>query len=142
MITTCGICEKEFKIMPAKVKDVNYCSHACYWQSKKSCVVRQCTTCEDWIEVKPSLYREVNFCSIKCRSQHFSGESHQNWVEVKKQCLICNKDVPHHRARRPNGKYCSVECSNLGRTGELAPQWNGGPKKYPTEFQKITNNLS
>jgi len=138
----CGVCNKEFSISrKVKLKAVNYCSQPCYWESKKDRVEKECLECGEKISIIPCNVREENFCSIICRSKFRTGANHHNWKEANKNCEVCNSEIHHKLATRKAAKFCSKKCSNLGKTGELAPHWNGGPKVYPRSFFQIKDKI-
>jgi len=135
----CSVCEKESLIKPQKLKDKNYCSHACYWESKRTSILKNCFICNKEIKVKPCFLQDKNFCSIKCRSVHFSGENHQNYKKViDRFCDTCNKKLSHKSATREYVKHCSKSCA---MKGSKSPSWKGGVWGYPKDFENKRHNI-
>lgn len=135
-IVECATCGESASIKPAKLKERNFCSHACYWKAKERKVPVTCNQCGNSFDKIPANVGEKNFCDRKCLFEFKRGENHPGWVHVHKDCRICGKEVPHYRARRSNGQYCSVECKNKGRSGENSPWWKGGIWPYGGNFSK------
>lgn len=47
--------------------------------------------------------------------------------KIKRRCLFCRKEIflwPK-QIRVGEGKFCSISCSNKGRTGKLSRRWKG-----------------
>jgi len=142
MKTVCEICSKEFNIRPAKVKKANYCSHACYWESKKKQVKVNCLYCNAELSRKAGIVEaqgENHFCNIECRNLYRQGENHPNWVDYpKKDCVVCGEEIRHRLVRFETAKYCSRKCKSDAMAGENCKWWKDGSSFliYPAEFKK------
>ena len=138
MKTTCAICNKEFNIRPAKVKVANYCSHTCYWESKKKQVEVNCLYCSAELSRKVGVVEaqgENHFCNIECRSLYRQGENHPNWADYpKRDCVVCGNEIRHRLARFETAKYCSRKCKSDAMAGENSRWWKGGVWQYPRNF--------
>lgn len=101
MIVVCQQCGKEFKTVPARVKDGRgkFCSRKCYELSKRRIETRVCPVCGKTYETTPSDKRQR--CSREC-----FYESRKTLIISK--CETCGKEFEHHKAR--DARFCSVEC--------------------------------
>jgi len=146
MNVTCGTCSEEFKVKPAKAKAVNYCSHPCYWESKKKRVKVKCLHCSTELVRCVGVVEkqgENHFCNIQCRSQYRQGEKHPNWADYpKKGCVTCGGEIRHRLARFEIARYCSMKCKADAISGENSRWWKGGVWHYGRGFnQKLRNQI-
>lgn len=134
MKINCAVCKKEKNIRPVKVKDRNFCSHACYWIDKDKRQSVACSACGNVMLLKQGLVGKQTTCSMACRSLIFSGEDHQRYKKVPDRfCETCSKELTHRSATRDRVKHCSISCA---KKGEKQWSWKGGIWPYASEFEK------
>lgn len=106
----CQNCGTEFEAYPSQIER-KFCSHDCYWESKRKRIIRTCETCGKKFESWPSSIKRARgrFCSKKC-----FYESRHNKVECV--CKICGKrfNVVVSHYNNGEGIYCSLKCKNIG----------------------------
>ena len=66
----------------------------------------------------------ATYCSQICQSRYLTARADEN-AQVKSTCRACGKEFAH--TKRKSGKYCSLECSIKGRSGQ-----SHTPKIRPT----------
>jgi len=124
MIVSCLFCGKQFKTIPAKIKDGRgkYCSRTCMaksrigtrsanWQGGPE--KRACRTCGKFFEAprdKIAVGKGI-YCSRECYH-----ESMRNRLEVK--CATCGHIFLIFPSRRETAKYCSQACRAVAIRGK------------------------
>jgi len=142
----CKVCNKELKVILSRTKGKNktkFCSRKCkatYYMKTKERHPRwkggnieiKCSWCG-----KPILRSnyEANhhknfYCSTVCegkwKSEHIKGKNHPKWTgKIKKICEYCKKEF-YVFPYRKNARFCSMECSSKGYSGDKHHCWKGG----------------
>jgi len=87
----CKICKKQFKVPKCREKIAIFCSHKCYWKSKKG----------------------------KAPSNHFKkGNIPWNKGKEKATCKICGIIFNISPYRKNKAKYCSYKCYWKSKKGQ------------------------
>ena len=77
-----------------------------YVPPNKARIVLTCQYCLREFEVPPSR-KDQKFCSSKCRQSFLESR------RIKKQCLICGREIVLTPSKSQRGKYCSWQCYRL-----------------------------
>jgi hypothetical protein len=95
---TCKCCSKIKMVMPCKVRI--YCNVRCYANDQK--IEHVCKGCG------VVFYKAKSYSSVYCNQ-----DCYRKFVKpIKKICLYCGENFH----KKGNIKYCSVKCSNSGKT--------------------------
>jgi very-short-patch-repair endonuclease/endogenous inhibitor of DNA gyrase (YacG/DUF329 family) len=121
----CEVCGGIFKktLYQKNRSKHHFCSHECFGVSQKNRIEMKCQICNKIINKKPSDIKGHNhsFCSYKCmgiwqsKSGMMKGKNNPTWKggEIKRNCLLCNKEFSIKQYRKKTGKFCSLKCQNF-----------------------------
>lgn len=113
IILICKQCNKKYKVYPYE-KDRQFCSRDC--KHKYHSVLLICKECGKEYKTKLAK-KDSKFCSRKCKNKNVT-------LKIKKICSECNKIF--YTTKSVNALYCSKDCWNKNRSGNKAPNWQGG----------------
>jgi hypothetical protein len=103
----CEHCSAEFQVLP-RVKKQRYCSPSCVRESKRNPnKLNSCLHCSTHLS-----RTQMKFCSQSCAASHNNKgvRRHGKSIEERlKPCQQCGKMTD-------NIKFCSIECTNRGKS--------------------------
>lgn len=109
MIVKCLRCKKEFKTVPAKIKDGKgkYCSKKCYFPV----FARKCKVCKEEFRTSPSRIGigKGKFCSKQCHNRFMTGKTNVSSSKFIKGIIPWNKNS------------ISLTCTSCGKKFECPP---------------------
>ncbi len=142
----CQVCNKEFKIYPSDLQNGvgKYCSHKCYWISKRKHIIRQCYYCRKTYDAH-SLRDNSKFCSRICYLRYNKKKA----VKIF-SCQYCGKtfhkvspSYHYKNGQKQPIKFCSKECVDKARIGKYintnSPNWVGGLTSLQDLIRKSTD---
>jgi len=106
MIKSCEACDVNFSVVNWN-KNKKFCSHNCYWESKKKkIVVINCRNCGK--EITKMENNSKIFCNKKC-SGEFKRKHNPNNKQIVKRCKYCECEfiLPKYNNTQ---KFCSRYC--------------------------------
>lgn len=148
VIGTCPQCNKEFIFRQSWPR--KYCSLTCSALSysidradKVNVVCAQCAKPMQRIRSRLAMYQH-HFCSRNCKSQyqieHRKGipniKNRKPKPEMRKRviqtCKKCGKitEVKESHAANGGGRYCSLDCARMSRSGSNSHFWRGGNETH------------
>jgi len=131
----CKQCGKELFYYPSNPR--KFCSMECYLEYNKehnnSKINTICEWCGKEFIIRTDFIKDNNgrFCSRKCFKSFRNKETHVNII-----CEICGKEFSC--SKKNMRRFCSKECSYIGRSGENNYGWKGGKSNnpYPQEWNE------
>ena len=149
---TCAQCGKVFCIVPAKIKELNFCDLACVsqwrhenWKGKDApqYTGTRATTCEVCGKQFERIKKGQRRCSQRCRgkwqSQNRIGPNAAHWQGGKMtvKCAACGKPLERFRFQvetRSERFFCNAQCRGTWMSenmlGDKHPNWRGGWDYY------------
>lgn len=103
------------------------------WKGGKTILI--CIQCGQPYPHRVDNMDKSSFCSMKCKadwqSENMSGENAYAWQggKVVGVCMECGEEFFSYPYEKQ--LFCSIECSNIGRTGEKSTNWRGGASYEP-----------
>jgi len=151
----CRECGDIFEVYECRADSAKFCSNECYYSSiEPEKVEVSCSACGTPISRRPSNLagKDDVYCSRECQpipsekydSKSFTceecGSKFEKIPEISEDTSVCDNcavrpsDVlleceycgDEFLAQSDSRKYCSRSCSGKSRTGEDAPNWQGG----------------
>jgi G:T-mismatch repair DNA endonuclease (very short patch repair protein) len=129
----CEVCESEFDVKPSRAEYRKTCSTKCsgILKTRRGRIELKCFVCQANIsKSKSQIGRSKSgnvFCSNECVGTYNSENNRQN---IKKECIICEKEFITVKAREEKHITCSKECHNKWqseyRVGEKSGNFRGG----------------
>ncbi len=116
---TCHTCGNIF--VRRKGESKGYCSRKC-WSARTGTglrVIATCQECKKPFDVLNHKQRKHKYCSMACQAKA-NEKRHRECT-----CEVCGNGFNVH-AFRKTARFCSQECSYIGRQGSGSPVWRGG----------------
>lgn len=104
MIVKCFICKREFKRVPAKIKEKNYCSPKCSYKGRSLKREKKCLICSKNYLVHNFRFEKSKFCSDECRwesRKNIEFQTKPNKIEIfddHAEIIINSKTHGKHKA--------------------------------------------
>jgi len=129
IIKYCLICGTKFIVEPYRAQKAKYCSHSCYWKSKKGIPVFDktgikpwnkkqkisiiCKICNQPFKVSPNRKDSAKYCSRSCAHEskrRVYGPAHPLWKRVQKSCKFCGNTMWVKLSCIDTSHFCSKRC--------------------------------